>query len=158
MPVDYNSSKQQVVLGFPGIPRAGENNSLEGGKKKRQQKNRQQPVQPRQAAAIISSICYLVRAARSKEATQNTPTAPTRHPVPGRRRKTTTAAAAAQRGTIIGNTDDQGMSIRAWYRYHPTLYIPPYMIRYLHSTWPCFFGRFTISYDILYHIVLHRDT
>ena len=32
-PVDYNSSKQYVVSGFPRIRRGGENKSLEGGKK-----------------------------------------------------------------------------------------------------------------------------
>ena len=58
--------------------------------------------------------------ARSKEATiHNTPTEPTRHPLPVRR-QTTTAAAAAQRGTItatsaspelIGNTDGQRMKM-----------------------------------------------
>ena len=59
-------------------------------------------------------------AARSKETTtHNTPTEPTRHPLPVRR-QTTTAAVAAQRGTmtatsaspeLIRNTDGQGMNM-----------------------------------------------
>ena len=59
-------------------------------------------------------------AARSKEATHNTATEPTRHPLPVRRQTTTAEATAAQRGTItatsaspelIGNTDGQGMNM-----------------------------------------------